>query len=662
MRKSPRATASPLTIFLLLLFAIGLVPQLEGRAAASPADTLRQLEMKHRGANEEVHIGNILTLHYAANAIAAESRYLQPLIELAEALKAEGREHYRIVVRGYTDVSGDPDGNRRLSLQRAEALKDLLAQHPSISIAKDRIRAEGLGEKDPIAPNTTPEGRIQNRRVEIHLYGEVGAAPGNSYPAAAARAKDGIRPERVHLSLLDAIRYGMEGNQEIQVVSFTPERAKEELSDAESVYDPEFFADSRFRRDPNLQSSVTRVVMEDDGLLSTGIRKPLPTGGSLSGGVEMRYGDLINSEFDRTYKYTFAPLLEIRQPLLKNIGAKEEKSTIKIAHYELDISEEDFRQKAIEIAARISRTYWQLYLLREFVAIDRENLKMADEVYRRERVRVTEGLSQPLDVERARSNAQSRRSRLLQSRQRLQVAMNQLKLAMNWANLTIDSSVAIVPTEVPKTAPIEIEEQAAIETALRNRPEVRKAGRQVDISRVEESLYRHRRLPKLDVFGRYAVAGYGDEFSNAFYDTAFNQEDYWAVGLNFAYPIGNRSAEARSRLKIVERRQSEAQVDRIRSQIKQDVKEVLLSIAFSRGEIESNRTAMESAAKVVDGEFARFEIGQTTNEELLRAQDLLAATSRNHVRALVDYSIAKAELKRALGNLPEGVSIGDASR
>jgi outer membrane protein TolC len=71
---------------------------------------------------------------------------------------------------------------------------------------------------------------------------------------------------------------------------------------------------------------------------------------------------------------------------------------------------------------------------------------------------------------------------------------------------------------------------------------------------------------------------------------------------------------------------------------------------------------MEAAEKVVTGEFARFDIGQTTNEELLRAQDLLAVTSRNFMRAVVDYNIALAELARAQGTIPQGVSITEARR
>jgi len=60
---------------------------------------------------------------------------------------------------------------------------------------------------------------------------------------------------------------------------------------------------------------------------------------------------------------------------------------------------------------------------------------------------------------------------------------------------------------------------------------------------------------------------------------------------------------------------------------------------------------MEAAEKVVAGEFARFDIGQTTNEELLRAQDLLAVTSRNFMRAVVDYKYRLGRTHTGPGDL-----------
>jgi outer membrane protein TolC len=222
--------------------------------------------------------------------------------------------------------------------------------------------------------------------------------------------------------------------------------------------------------------------------------------------------------------------------------------------------------------------------------------------------------------------------------------------------VTIDSKTDIIPVEAPQIWPVHVDELDIIEKALKNRPEIKKAVQDLRIRQVEEDLTARQTLPNLDVFGRYSVSGYDRNYSEAIDDTGFDDDsDAWAVGLNFEIPIGNRSAKSLARKRTLERKQASAQLEREKNQIKLDVKQVILAILYANGEIESTRLAMEAANKVVAGEFTRFDIGQTTNEELLRSQDLLAATSRNFMRAVVDNNIAIAELARVQGILPEGV-------
>jgi outer membrane protein TolC len=466
----------------------------------------------------------------------------------------------------------------------------------------------------------------------------------------------------VRLSLTDAIRYSLEGNREIGVVAYEPQLAQEVVKDAQSVYDPLLFSDMTLRRDPNLESSVNDIVTEDRGTTRTGVRKPLGTGGNLSAYLETRYGDLNNAEFDRVYKHVFAPTLEVRQPLLNNLGAKKEKTAIKVANYQESISNEEFRQKVIEVAINVAQVYWKLYQFRELIAVNQQNLDMAEEVYRREAERLDRGITQQLDVERARSNVQVRRSTLLRSKEEFQVAMDRLKLLLNWNQLRIDSDYEVIPIEAPQTEPLNLDEMEAIQTALKYRPEIMKAKQEFKISEADEALAAHLRLPKLDAFGRYGLTGYGQAFGDAVDDTSFNQDDIWEVGVNFTWAIGNRSVNAQYRKKKLERLQANAQVERLEDDIKLDVKQVFQRILATIGEIEASRLAREAAGKVVEGEFARFDIGQTSNLELLRAQDLFALTSRSFYRAITDYNIALHELSRAQGILPEGVTIEEARR
>lgn len=72
----------------------------------------------------------------------------------------------RIIIEGHTDNTGSESYNKKLSLNRAEAVKNYLV---SQGIAADRIEVVGYGEAKPIADNATPEGRQLNRSVEIKL-------------------------------------------------------------------------------------------------------------------------------------------------------------------------------------------------------------------------------------------------------------------------------------------------------------------------------------------------------------------------------------------------------------------------------------------------------------------------------------------------------------
>jgi outer membrane protein OmpA-like peptidoglycan-associated protein len=74
-----------------------------------------------------------------------------------------------IEVHGHTDAAGVPDANLRLSEERAFAVKQWLEQKAPVNFPAGRVRVFAHGQQNPVAPNTTPEGRAQNRRVEIVL-------------------------------------------------------------------------------------------------------------------------------------------------------------------------------------------------------------------------------------------------------------------------------------------------------------------------------------------------------------------------------------------------------------------------------------------------------------------------------------------------------------
>src|SRR5215475_5617928 len=87
-------------------------------------------------------------------------------VPTVESLVVIMKAYPAVVVRleGYTDNTGDADANKKLSLDRAVAVKEIMVKG---GIADARIGTDGYGEEKPIASNDSEEGRAKNRRTEL---------------------------------------------------------------------------------------------------------------------------------------------------------------------------------------------------------------------------------------------------------------------------------------------------------------------------------------------------------------------------------------------------------------------------------------------------------------------------------------------------------------
>lgn len=96
-----------------------------------------------------------------------DSAYVNPGLQSDLQVLATSLNKYpdsTVDVIGHTDNSGEASYNQALSSRRANAVSDVLI---GSGVATSRIRAIGRGEDAPVASNLTPEGKAQNRRVEI---------------------------------------------------------------------------------------------------------------------------------------------------------------------------------------------------------------------------------------------------------------------------------------------------------------------------------------------------------------------------------------------------------------------------------------------------------------------------------------------------------------
>ena len=101
---------------------------------------------------------------FATNSSTLSPRFTTTLNSIASVLNEY--KDTTIIVSGHTDSTGNDAINNPLSVNRANSVANYLKQN---GVASSRITSVGYGSRQPIATNSTADGRAQNRRVEISI-------------------------------------------------------------------------------------------------------------------------------------------------------------------------------------------------------------------------------------------------------------------------------------------------------------------------------------------------------------------------------------------------------------------------------------------------------------------------------------------------------------
>ncbi len=153
--------------------AIDLNVEMSGSARAVPSilvdDDLQQdPQMLRQFINDTRNAKQMsVTYRFRTNSAELDTRANQDITRLIAHLQSNPARG-TLLIAGFADSLGSPEINRRLALERAEAVRNALLG-VGVKLAADRIEVKGYGEIAPVACNDTEAGRSKNRRVEIWL-------------------------------------------------------------------------------------------------------------------------------------------------------------------------------------------------------------------------------------------------------------------------------------------------------------------------------------------------------------------------------------------------------------------------------------------------------------------------------------------------------------
>ena len=452
----------------------------------------------------------------------------------------------------------------------------------------------------------------------------------------------------VAIGLRRVIRSAVEHNLAVEEARLEPAISEAGVVEAEAAFDWVFFSNTVWNDvdqpgpGPGFLGLDQLVTGNQTVTQTTGVRRPLTTGGELSLQQELDYLDTRSSGFgaintpdpNSTVTYT----LGIDQPLLRGFGSDVNLAQVRLNRNDERRSIEGLRQRLIDTVTDAENAYWDL------VRAHRE-LVIAARVLRR-------GEATADDIKARR---ETRRSDVITARNQLRRASDALKLIVNDPGLPVGSEVLLVPADDPVDEPVSYSLADSITTAIGERPDLDLATLAIDDASINEVVADNLRLPDLTAAADLELTGFDAAFSGAFSNVLESEFiNNFTLSLLFEQPIGNRAAEAGSRRARLQRILSVVSYRRAVQNAVLEVKNAIDDVVTNYRLIEQARISRLAAGESVRSLLVEKELtdrGYTVErlEVELGRQDALAAAERTEVQALVDYNRAIAELHRAMG-------------
>lgn len=540
-------------------------------------------------------------------------------------------------------------------------------------LATNSRYTQGIEQAKPVQVNrpiSTVEAELSTERREV--------LDNMSGPTAYVSAQADYGPDlfdnkntpTIAMNLKHVIHGSVENNLTLQIARLIPSVDDALITQAQAVFDASFYASIDWQKLDSAQPPIsgTNAKLSPSQTQTTtstiGIRKNLTTGGSVAVQQEIVRNDRSDSLYTTNKWYTSGTLLNLQQPLLRNFGTAVNTAQIQLNQSSRKQSIEDLRSQLLGIVHNAEASYWTLVLARQNLLIQERLLKRTIKDRNQIKLRAIIDAS-PAIITEANSFVEERRADVIRAQNSVRSASDALKQLINDPSLPVSDETLIVPLDSPVDAPLEVSLLDAISTAMKNRPELRKALLEIDDASVRQRVADNQRLPILNLSASIRFNGVGDSTPETL-DQAGEAEliDYLVSG-QFEAPLGNRAAEALYSQRKIERRASVLNYQNQAQAVVLEIKNALRDLITSYRVIGAEQASRRAAAENLRALEAQEEAGAALTPEFLdlklRRQEALANAEAREIQAVVDYNIAISAYYQSMGTLLErnGIQFAD---
>lgn len=390
-------------------------------------------------------------------------------------------------------------------------------------------------------------------------------------------------------------------------------------------------------------------------------------------------------------QYQIRPTLTFQHPLLRGMGIKVNRADIDRARLARSNAEADELVAAQNLIRDLIGAYWDVLAAQRDLQNRRQAVQLATEQLERTEAQVRAGRLAAVESKAVEQSLAQRETDVLLAENLLLDASLRLRTLMGqeFADRQVLGVQATTdPIESLRPEPIDM--RAEIERALAANPAVRQLEIALASKRIDEIVAANQRLPQLDFTGTFAPQGrsvdtqpdastgapgttgsWGEAFRN--FGTADVAADglfaeYTVTGaLDLTWNVQNRTAKGNHKRVLAELTQAELNLKAIRQNTASQAISVTNSLRSAAKQLELAEISIELAEQNLAAEQARFDVGRSTNYDVLFRIDELLNAQTTQLRAGLDYLRAKAELQALTGeilptyglDLPSGAPVPD---
>lgn len=474
---------------------------------------------------------------------------------------------------------------------------------------------------------------------------------------------------------------GVSGDDNIRVLSLDPAIQSTDIEASLSKFDARWLSSMSWNNTDrpvgtaldSFQAAGSGVagIQLQDASFSTGLVKPLPTGGAA--GITFRT-DYELSNLNPRVNPAYRPALQFtfEQPLLQAFGVEinQLRAThpgsivnpfptggrvegILITRIRFDQSRAELERNINFLLANVEVAYWSLYGAYWNLYSREQGLRQAYTAWRIAKARYEAGRIDISEFSQTRGQYESFRDQRISAMGDLLEAERQLRKIMG---LPVEDCTRLVPIDEPTLTPYVPDWCTALNEALTLRPELVLARNQVKFQQLDLIRQKNLLMPDLRFTSGYDINALGSRLDGPQGDGALanlgaNKFHNWNFGLRLDVPIGFRDAHAAVRSSRLSLARS---YNLLRDQ---ELKaQALLALNYRRifetyENIIARRAAREAYAQQLEARFKQFVAGRGTLDILLEAQRFWADALSSEYSAIVNYNVNIAAFQFAKGTI-----------